>query len=478
MNVTFDYNSNTTKLIVKVEDKDTFTRLRDYFSVENTGARFARRYSRYIPQRKYIITPLGACDLGLYWLIRKFFIDNQIICDIVLTEKLKVILNTGSQHSVYKTFKFELRDYQINVLEKALKVGRGTCVLGTGAGKTFTTAALIENYFIKQKNKELFKCLVIVPDLGLVEQTYEEFKNCGSTFKVTKWTGSHTPDLTANTIICNIGILQSQFDDNDWVKYVDLLIVDECHKIKSDNKISKIVSKIKTQNRYGFTGTLPEDQIDIWTIIGKFGPVIFEKNSFELRVEDFLVNAEVKGINIDYCESPINTTGNNYRDELQFINNNEFRNNLIQSICNKLENNTLILVNYIEHGEVLFKTIAKLTNKQVYFIRGEVNVIEREQIKQQMEKNNNVICIAISAIFSTGINIKNLHNIIFAAGGKSFIRTVQSIGRGLRKHTNKEKLIIIDLIDNLRYSLAHSLKRQEIYTKEKIKFTTKYIKNT
>ena len=478
MNVTFDYNNNTAKLLVKVEDQDTFNRLRDYFSVENTGARFARRYNRFIPQRKYIITPLGACDVGLYWLIRKFFIDNQIICDISITEKLKAVLDIGTSHDIHKTFKFELRDYQINVLEKALKVGRGTCVLGTGAGKTFTTAALIENYFLNQKNKELFKCLVIVPDLGLVEQTYDEFLNCGSTFRVTKWTGSHTPDLAANTVICNIGILQSQFDSNDWVKYVDLLIVDECHKIKSDNKISKIVSKIKTHHRYGFTGTLPEDQIDKWTIIGKFGPVVFEKNSFELRVEDFLVNAEVKSINIDYLDKPSPVTGNNYRDELQFLSNNEFRNNLIQNICNRFENNTLILVNHIEHGEILFEKISNLTNKRIYFIRGEVDVEEREKIKQQMEETNNIICIAISAIFSTGVNIKNLHNIIFAAGGKSFIRTVQSIGRGLRKHSNKEKLVIIDLVDNLRYSLAHSIKRQEIYTKEKIKFTTKYIKQT
>lgn len=478
MHVKFDYNTNTSKLLVQVEDKDIFNKLRDYFSVENTGARFARRYNRFIPQRKYIITPLGACDLGLYWLIRKFFIDQQITCDINITEKLKAALDIGLLHSVYKSFKFELRDYQINVLEKALKVGRGTCVLGTGAGKTFTTAALIENYFLNQKNKKLFKCLVIVPDLGLVEQTYDEFINCGTTFKVTKWTGSHTPDPLANVIICNMGILQSQFDKNEWVKYIDLLIVDECHKIKSDNKISKIITKIKTHHRYGFTGTLPEDQIDKWTIIGKFGPVIFEKNSFELRVEDFLVNVEVKFINIDYKDKPNLSTGNNYRDELLFLYNNEFRNNLLQNICNKFTHNTLILVNHIEHGEILYNKIKQLTSKQVYFIRGEVDVNDREKIKQKMEESDNVVCIAISAIFSTGVNIKNLHNIIFAAGGKSFIRTVQSIGRGLRKHNTKEKLIIIDIADNLKYGLAHSLKRQEIYTKEKIKFSTKYIKQT
>ena len=89
-----------------------------------------------------------------------------------------------------------------------------------------------------------------------------------------------------------------------------------------------------------------------------------------------------------------------------------------------------------------------------------------------MEENNNVVCVAISAIFSTGINIKNLHMIVFAAGGKSFIRTIQSIGRGLRLNPNKEKLTIIDIADQLEYSKSHAEKRQEIYNKEKIQYKT------
>jgi superfamily II DNA or RNA helicase len=202
--------------------------------------------------------------------------------------------------------------------------------------------------------------------------------------------------------------------------------------------------------------------------------VIYEKSSFELRVEDFLFNVEVKILNIHYTDRPLTLTENKYRDELQFIYTNEYRNQLLKNLCQKLTNNTLILVNHIEHGENLFNKF-KDTNKQVFFIRGEVEVSEREEIKKMMENNNNVVCIAISAIFSTGVNIKNLHNIIFAAGGKSFVRTVQSIGRGLRKHDSKERLIIIDIADYLQYGIAHSLKRQEIYTKEKIRFSTKTI---
>ena len=120
-------------------------------------------------------------------------------------------------------------------------------------------------------------------------------------------------------------------------------------------------------------------------------------------------------------------------------------------------NNTLILINNIDHGQHLFDLLSTaLPHKQVYFIRGEVDVEERDRVKKVREDNNNVICIAISAIFSTGVNIKNLHMIIFAAGGKSFIRTVQSIGRGLRLSDNKEKLVIIDIADKLRDTFSYN----------------------
>ena len=119
----------------------------------------------------------------------------------------------------------------------------------------------------------------------------------------------------------------------------------------------------------------------------------------------------------------------------------------------------------------LSEYLTQCENKQIYFIRGEVEVETREDIKRIMEKDNNVICVAMSSIFSTGVNIKNLHNIIFAAGGKSFIRTVQSVGRGLRKHASKNKLLIFDICDNLRYGLRHCEKRKDIYETEKIKYT-------
>jgi superfamily II DNA or RNA helicase len=479
--ITFDYTKTNRKLIIKCDNRDIYENLREHFSVEDKNAVFVqKRFSSRrikLPTRKYAITPTGLCDLGLFWEIKKYLISNQITDNITLTEKFKEALNCGSSNPIFKDFSLKLRDYQEEVIEKAIKNGWGTCVLGTGAGKTLTTAALIENYYRNSPNATTFKCIMIVPDLGLVQQTYDEFIASGTTFKVTKWTGNNKPDFTSNVIICNIQILLSQFKDNEWVKYVDLLVVDECHKVKSSNEISKIISNIKTSNRYGFTGTLPEDKLARWFIIGKLGPVLYEKNSHDLRLESYLTNVEVKIINLNYV-SPIipNTTDSEYRNELSFIYTHEKRNKFIGQLSNKLTNNTLILVNHIIHGENLFEVIKNTcSSKRVFFIRGDVEIEEREKIKKLMESSDDIICIAISAIFSTGVNIKNLHNILFVSGGKSFIRTVQSIGRGLRLHKNKKKLLIIDLCDSLNYGMKHSEKRKQIYNAEKILYTEKDI---
>mgnify|MGYP003132192970 FL=1 len=471
--ITFDYIKSSNRLVINCEDKAILSQIRENFSVNNDDARFARRFNKFAPRRKYVITPNGTCELGLYWDIRIFLRENQINIDVNITDNLRSVLNVGIPGVIYNNFKFTLRDYQLDVVERALSLGRGTCVLGTGAGKTFTTAALIENFYRKAPDIDTFKCLVIVPDLGLVEQTYKEFIECGSTYKLTRWTGSIDPDLTANVIIANTGVIQSRFDKNDWIKYIDLLIVDECHRITATSKTAKLIKQIKTQNKFGFTGTLSENLLNKWAVIGRLGPVIYEKNSYELRQEDHLVNVTVKVLTLKYSKPLRYITDNKYKEELDFIYDSHDRNNFIRKVCEKLSNNTLLLVNHIKHGEKLEEYLANVTDKQVFFIRGEVEVDEREKIKQIMENSSNVICIAISAIFSTGVNVKNLHNIIFAAGGKSFIRTVQSIGRGLRKHNTKNKLVILDICDDLVYGVKHSAKRKQIYNKEKISYTEK-----
>ena len=453
---------------------DQLDGIREHFSVKDDTARFrlrgrARFYSN---PRIYCITPTGLFEPGLFFNILSFIKQEYPEINIEVDEDVQEVVKPSNYKSglVYNQLKYTLRDYQLSSVENALKFGRGIIKLGTGGGKTLTIASLLMSLY---EDNPRIKILIIVPDLGLVNQTYSDFDEYNVKFKFTRWTGKIKPDLTANCIIANRGILQSKFEDNDWMKYVDILVVDECHTIKKSNKISKMVNQITTNNKFGLTGTLPDNKPDEWNILGKLGKVIYDKDSYELRLESYLTNVDVKVIDVKYNDKPLYVPGNNnFKTELDFIYTNEFRNNVIDNICNKFNNNSLILVNHLAHGDALYDKLSKSKDKQVFFVKGEVEVETRDEIKKIMETNSNVICIAMSSIFSTGINIKNIHMIMFASGGKSFIRTIQSIGRGLRLHESKNKLLIIDICDQLKYGIRHGDKRKEIYKSEKINFTS------
>lgn len=459
---------------------DKFSEIREYFSVENPAAKFNRSF--FTQKRIYSILPNGTFDIGLISEIKTYLQNKNYSTDIKFTESALKELNPKLDKTLIKRLNLDLRDYQEDAVKKCMSFGRGVVLLGTGAGKTLTIATLVDNFYLYSKEINKFKCLIIVPDLGLVNQTYADFKSYNVSFSLTKWTGKLKPDFDANVIIANIDILRSKFEEHDWIKDVDLLIVDEAHKMARGNKSSKLLDKIKTPNKFGFTGTLPEDNIDKWNVIGKIGPVLIKKSSHELREEKVLTNVHVQIFKLNYDVKPIRVKGSidpteNYRNELQFLSYNKFRNKVIQTTCKNFNNNILILLNNIDHGQHLFDVLSQnLTDKKVFFIRGEVAVEERDKVKQIMENNNNVVCIAISSIFSTGVNIKNLHMILFAAGGKSFIRTVQSIGRGLRLNENKTELTIVDIADMLEYGIEHSGKRKSIYDDEKISYTQHEIK--
>lgn len=449
---------------------DRFDEIREHFSVKNKNAFFMKRFGRnFVNSRIYCITPTGLFEPGMFYEILRY-IKTTYTEDIVYDDKIKQVIkpSLASTESPYDNLSLKLRDYQLETVTEAIKYGRGIIKVGTGGGKTLTIASLISTYYTFN---EKLKTLLIVPDLTLVDQTYKDFLSYKVPFNPTRWTGNIEPDLSANVIIANIGILQSRFQEVPWLVDIDVLVVDECHKLKKGNKVCKLINQIKTNHKFGLTGTLPDDKVDEWNIIGKLGSVFYEKSSFDLRAENYLVNADIKILQIKYNSKPAPVPGvNDFRTELDFIYKNTYRNDVIKSICGKCNNNILILVNHLVHGDTLLKHLTSLQNKEVYFIKGEVEVEERAKVIKKMEESNNVVCIAISAIFSTGVNIKNLHTIIFASGGKSFIRTIQSIGRGLRLNQNKEKLTIIDIADKLEYSAAHSIRRKEIYIQEKFQF--------
>lgn len=478
--ILFDYDIKKRKGKL-VCDNDILTFIRNHFSVKNASAGFANRKlkmqgsTQKIPERQFCIQPTGNFDFGIYNEIRKFLISEQIT-EISFSDSFKKNLTVGfGSEKVTDTLKYPLRDYQKETVEKCLRFGRGTVVLATGGGKSLIQASLLENIKTLKGN---LKCLLIVPGTGLVHQLIKDFTEYEVSFTFSGWTGEMdtkgnktSPLQDTEVVIVNTENLCSQFGNYKHLPDVDFVLTDECHKTKFGNEMSKIISKIKTPNKFGFTGTLPKDKMDVWKIIGTFGPSIFEKNSKELRDEKYLTNTDVKIIKLIHPK--VFKFG--YKREVEYLEELPERNTIITKIATKLKNNVLILVNHLNHGEELFDYFNGC-GKQVFFISGEMPVDDRQKIIDLMECNTDVVAIAMSSIFSTGINVKNLHYVMFTFGGKSFIRTIQSIGRGVRLHDTKEKLVIFDICDNMKYSMEHLEERIAFYDEEQHTWTETEIK--
>jgi superfamily II DNA or RNA helicase len=452
--------------------------IREYFSIEDKALVFLRRRTgrTNMPVRKYIISNAGHFDLPLFRTICDGIKLNFPNLQITISNELLKKIQPANIANEPDQLKLLPRDYQHESAKIALQTGLGIIVLPTSAGKTLTIA-LIASTALK-RNSEL-NVLILVPNIQLVEQTYNDFIEYGVNLNlISRWTGSHEYQH-ARIVIANNQILLSKAQDISVLKQFGMLICDEVHKIGTAEKISTLIKKLPAKYKFGFTGSLPENKFDVWNINKIFGPVIYTKHSTELRQENFISNVRVVSLLIEYNNIPVFTkpTMTNpsigWTEELEWIQNNVYRNNVLYKLITKLETNTLVLVDRIEHGEILLNKFKENNLKQIFFIRGSVAVEDREEVKKIMEINNNVVCIAMSNIFSTGISIKNLHNVIFASIGKARIKIIQSIGRTLRLHHSKTVATIFDIADyNLRYGYQHYQERQTIYNQENIPITT------
>jgi superfamily II DNA or RNA helicase len=473
VNVTFDYDTSRKKGIIV---SDYFPNIREHFSVEDKQQVFKRRYAiGYRPQtRQYAITPQGRFEPRLLFSILEFLQSQDIQFNIELTDKFRDIITIPTLKEELVKLNLDPRDYQEESVLAAIKNKSGVIVLPTSAGKTLVIALLVKSIQAQHD----CKTLILVPDIQLVAQTYSDFLEYGiSEEEITKWTGSIEPNKNAKIVISNAQILLSEKQDLSLLKDIKLLVIDEVHKIRYGNKINKVVEQIPALFRYGLTGTLPDNKIDQWNIFGKIGRVIYFKQSADLREQKYISQVHVAALKLNYSNVPQFTIPSmhnptaGYEEEITWLQTNKFRNDIITKLVNKQDKNTLIMVDRIAHGEELLRVLQEGTTKEVHFVHGAVEIEEREMIRKLMEEQDNVACIAISKIFSTGINIKNLHNIIFAAIGKARIKIIQSIGRSLRKHASKKRATIFDIWDNLRYGNKHVVERLALYDREQIPYS-------
>ena len=474
MEVLFDFDTVSRKPRII---SDFLDQIREHFSVEDKAMVFMRRrYGRNMPVRKYAITNKGNFDLPFYEEICKEIIKTFPSLIIKTSETFARMVDTTQIANELTSLKLEPRDYQKESAELALQKGRGIIVLPTSAGKTFTMS-LMAATAIKEKNYNVF---IVVPNIQLVQQTYQDFLDYGIPESlISKWTGNYEYTET-KIVISNSQILLSEKQDTTVLKKYQCVIVDECHKIATATEITKLIKKLNAKHLFGLTGSLPENNFDIWSLNRIFGSVIYHKKSIELRKEQYISKVRVVGLEIQYINVPNFTRPSmtdptaGYEEETVWLHANKFRNELIKKLIDKLETNTLVLVDRIVHGELLLDFLKRETNKQIYFIQGSVEVEEREKLRQLMEETHGIVCIAISKIFSTGISIKNLHNVVFAAIGKARIKIIQSIGRSLHLHQTKEIATIFDIADvNLTYGYKHYEERKRLYISEKIPLVCK-----
>lgn len=365
----------------------------------------------------------------------------------------------------------EPRDYQINSFVQCIRNNRQLVLQVTGSGKSLNIYLLARYYNIKT--------LIITPTTSLVHQMYSDFMSYGydsekNVHKIYEGQDKNTKKL----ISCSTW--QSLYKmPKKWFNQFGLVIVDEAHLAKAKSLTTIMNNLENCKYRFGFTGTLDGTTTHKLMLEALFGPVYSSTTTSELIDKKYLSDFRIKSLVLQYPDeirkSMIKKT---YQEEMDFLISCNDRNKFIKNLSLSLENNTLLLFQYVDkHGKVLYDMLKNnKQNKEVYFVHGKVDGLERERIRNIVEKSNNSIIVASYATFSTGINIKNLHNIIFASPSKSKIRNLQSIGRGLRLSSNKDVATLYDIADDLswkskkNFTLLHYIERMKLYNQEKFNY--------
>lgn len=362
------------------------------------------------------------------------------------------------------------REYQIQAVYDALKCNRRLIVSPTGSGKSLMIYSVVRYYVEKGKDT-----LIIVPTTSLVEQMYKDFADYG-------WdVGSYCHKIyggkereTKNQVI--ITTWQSIYKlEKKYFDRFEVVVGDEAHLFKSKSLVSIMTKLYDAKYRFGFTGTLDGSQTHKWILEGLFGPSYSTIKTKELIKEKHLSDLDVKIIALKHKPRLFDS----YQEEIRYLCESPQRNRFIKNLTLVQKGNTLVLFTRVEtHGEPLFDMINNSVkgNRKVFFVYGGVETEDREEIRRITEDESDAIIVASYGTFSTGINIKNLHNVIFASPSKSRVRNLQSIGRVLRKSENKTKATLFDIADDItfnkkrNYTLNHLIERIKIYREEKFSY--------
>ena len=467
------------EVYLKVEAEDYIRReLTDFFKFQVPGHQFMpafrnRHWNGYVYLFDY---RNGQIYAGLYPYIKNWCEENNV--HIVDGTKIKEKTVSDSKiDELIKALKlpYEVRDYQREAFKYSVEKDRCLLVSPTASGKSLIIYLMLIYNLLRLKDTKEDKILVIVPTTSLVEQLFKDFKDYGynSERNVHKIYAGHEKETNKRVIIST---WQSVYNlPKKWFSQFGMIIGDEAHLFKAVS-LTKLMTKLeKTKYRVGLTGTLDGSKTHKLVLEGLFGAVNKVVSTSELIEDGKLAQLKIMCLVLQHDKTARHfLKDKTYQEEMDYLVSNEKRNKYIRNLATSLNGNTLCLFQYVEkHGKKLYETIReRATDKQVFYVYGGVDAEQREQIREITEKSDNAIIVASYGTFSTGINIRNLHNIIFASPSKSRIRNLQSIGRGLRLKDDNSAATLYDLADDIsyngkeNYTLNHFKERISIYNSE------------
>jgi len=480
--------SKKNEVYLKVDcDPSLAQELNDHFSFEVPGAKYHPLYKSRMWDGRVRLYSLFTKELyvGLKEYLehfakeREYTIDeSQYIktADTVTYDEVKEFCLNLKLAS--KENPIDIRDYQIDAVYQAISDGRRLLLSPTGSGKSLIIYCLIRWHLQKGR-----KQLILVPTTSLVEQMYSDFQdystlnNWKTTENCYRIYGGHEKSNQYNVVISTWQSLYKL--PKQFFSIFDVIYGDEAHLFKAKSLTGILNKCLTTPYRVGTTGTLDGTKTHKLVLEGLFGPVYKVTTTKKLITDKTLADLEIFNLILDYSDEIKKTSkGFSYQEEMDFLVQHEPRNRFIRNLSISQEGNTLVLFQYVEkHGKILYDMIyTKLSNiekeRKVFFVFGGTDTEQREEIRRITETQNDAIIVASYGTFSTGINIKNLHNIIFASPSKSRIRNLQSIGRGLRTSENKTSCKLYDIADDLtwkskkNYTLLHMIERIKIYNDE------------
>lgn len=375
-----------------------------------------------------------------------------------------------------------VNEHQIDAFVTTMQSRRKLFLSPTSSGKSLIAYIIFRQLLDYQK----LKGLMIVPTTALVEQMYSDFEDYSSHNGFDVESNVHRIyDYKGKVNQTNKGFTISTWQSlqklpEEFFEQFDYIIGDECHLFKA-NSLQYIMTKlVNTKYRVGMTGTLDGTQTHKLVLEGLFGNVKKVISTNELMQQGKVSQLEIKCLVLNYPEEERKFLHKKpYQEEIDYIISHPKRNKFIRNLALSLDKNTLILFQKVDkHGRVLYdliRTAEKLGDRKVFFIHGKVETEEREIIRKILETEKNAILIASYGTFSTGSNVRNLHNLITASPSKGQIRVLQSIGRMLRLSENKELATFYDISDDFRFKgyknhgINSLLARIEIYKSEKFK---------